>query len=142
MNKNIILGITYGLILTFVFTNPAFAAANCYGSLSAEPKTLGEIIPCVLNQSWQFMKKIFVAMALILTMYLIFVTVKNRENSKALEELPSKWMYLIIFALLAFGAGGTILNIIFKFLGFGALTQWISWMNTIFSKWMTMASGF
>lgn len=143
MNKNAILGISYGLIFAFIFANPAFAAATCYGSLSAnEPKTLGEFLPCFLNQTWRFMKKIFIAAALILTMYMIYVTAKNRDNPKALEELPTKWAYVIIFALLAFGAGGTALNIVFKFLGFGALDEWIKQLNVIFERWMGMASGF
>src|SRR3990167_5020082 len=110
MNKNIYIGILTGLALGATVTSPSFAAVSCYGPLDQDPKALGEILPCFLEQIWSFFQMIFVAAALIMGMFLVYKTFTNRENPKVLEELPIKWGYLVIFTLLAFGAGGTILN--------------------------------
>jgi|688.fasta_scaffold00063_2 hypothetical protein len=144
MNKNIILGLLYGSVLSLLFSQPALAATNpgCYGSLAGDAPSLGKFLPCFLEQIWKFFQKIFVAVALIMGMLLVYKTFTNRENSKVLEELPSKWMYLIIFVFLAFGAGGTILNFVFKLFGFGTLNSWIAPLNEIFSKWDQMTVGF
>ncbi len=130
--------VTLGTYLTLftIALEKANAAANCYGSiaLNATPKPLGESMICVLENVWGFMSKIFVAIAIILAMLLVYKTVTNRENEKELAELPQKWMYLIIFILLAFGAGGTVLDFTLRLFGFGGIDTWIQPLNGIFTS--------
>lgn len=142
MNKNLILGVSYGLMFSLILTQPVFAA-DCYGSLTSDnPPTLGKFLPCFLEQTWGFMQKIFVAAAIILGMFLIYKTFTNRDNPKVLEELPSRWGYLILFALLAFGAGGTVLNFAFKLFGFGTLNSWIKPLTDLFANWDKLGQAF
>lgn len=142
MNKNLILGISYGFLLSFIVTRPAFAAVSCYGTLDGDPPKLGVFLPCFLEQTWKFIQKIMVAIALIMGMFLVYKTFTNRENPKALEEIPMRWMYMIVFIFLAFGAGGTLLNFVFKLFGFGTLNNFITPLNDLFAKWAFLVDGF
>jgi hypothetical protein len=116
--------------------NKAYAAA-CYGSLGGvvdgvAPTPFGAGLKCVLENVWGFMSKIFVAIAIIMTMFLIFKTVTSRENEKELAEIPKKWMYMIIFVLLSFGAGGTVLDFTLRLFGFGGVDSWLLPLNRVF----------
>lgn len=142
MKKNALIGITLGLLIGLLLVNPELAFAQPAYNLNGEPPKLGEYLPLFLKGLWKFFQKIFIALALIMGMYLVFKTFTNRENSKALEELPSKWMYMVVFLFLAFGAGGTILNFILNLFGFGNIDAWLGPLNKTFATWVTMTSGF
>lgn len=141
MNKNALTGITLGLLLGLAFSHPVLSIAAGGYDLNGEPPKLGDFMPWFLKNLWSFFQKIFIAVALIMGMYLVFKTFTNRENSKYLEELPSKWMYMVVFVFLAFGAGGTILNFVLKVFGFGSIDTWLGPLNGIFAAWTRLASN-
>jgi hypothetical protein len=142
MNKNALIGTTLGLTLGLILSTPELVFAQPVYDLNGEPPKLGAYLPELLKNIWKFFQRIFVAISLIMGMYLAFQTFTNRENSKALEEMPSKWMYMVAFVFLAFGAGGTILNFILRVFGFGNIDTWLGPLNKLFTSWTNMASGF
>lgn len=93
------------------------------------PPELGPYISCVAGQIFGAVQMIFVAMAVILVLYLIFRTITQRDNQQAMQEIPKHWLYVIILAFLAIGAGGTMLNILLKFLGVGDFQHWLDIFN-------------
>lgn len=118
----------------FIFATPALAQQQCY-DWTGEPPALVTYLECVLPRVWGIVQTIFVTIAVILAMYLIFKTVTSRDNPDELAQLPSKWMYLIVLVLLAVGAGGTFLNIMLRFLGFGDFDTWLQIINDTLEGW-------
>jgi hypothetical protein len=95
---------------------------------------LGDYLLCAIPRLWGYAQIIFVAVAIILVMYLIYQTATNRENSSVLEELTKRWPYVILLAIVAIGGGGTILNIIIKFFGFSDVDFWLKGLDDFISR--------
>ena len=108
-------------------TNPAPDADVCY-VWNGPPPALGCYLQCVIPKIWKVIRVVLVAIAIALTMLLIFKSVTSVGKPKALEELPARWKYLLIFVLIVIG-GGSALNIILRFLGFGGVAPWITVFN-------------
>lgn len=110
--------------------------ASCYGNFNFDQYTsplLGDYISCVIKQLWGVFQIIFIAVAIILIMLLIFKYVTNRENSKVLEEMGHQWLYIVLLVIVLIGGAGTLINIILKFLGFQGVQYWLD----IFNQYMS-----
>lgn len=112
--------------------------ANCLGApWDLKPFTddvgvhydLGDYIGCALKDVVSSAQIIFVALALIIVMRLIYKTVMNRENSTVMEEVMKEWPYVLLLAIIAIGGAGSILDIILKFLGLGGVGTWLDGLN-------------
>lgn len=117
--KKTALIINLSLLSLFLITLvlPAHASACDYNwETLSDP--IGDYVGCVIGEAFKKVRAIVVAITIILTMFLIFKTVTSVGKPKILEELPQKWLYLILLVILVFG-GGAIINITLKFFGFG-----------------------
>ncbi len=124
--------ILFAAVLSTVLPEASYAQTNCYGSINAgTPPMLGAFLKCMIPRAWQIVQYLMIGIAIVVLMWRIFHTVINRENSKELEQMPTQWFYTIIFLLLAVGAGGTVLNLVFKLLGLGDLSLWINPLNSV-----------
>jgi hypothetical protein len=128
---SIFLSLIFSVVIFGATASPAFA--QCYDFNT--PPTVGAYLLCAMPNLWGFFQTVFIAIAIIFTIFLIYKSVTSRENVKELETLPQRWMFLILFALLAFGAGGTLINILLKFLGFPTVQQWFDVLNNLFTDW-------
>jgi len=107
-------------------------AASCGYDWDNAPD-LGDYLNCVIPQAFGAFKTILVAIAIVLTLLLIYKMMTNTSNSKVMEEIPQKWLYLIYFVVLLVG-GGTLVNIILKFLGFGGVDPWLALFTNMIDK--------
>lgn len=132
--------VIFTLLITLMLYLPKIAFAQPCGTYSFDINaTSVPEIGCMLREViipniWTFMQRIFVAVAIILTMYLIYKTVTSRDNPEELKSLPLKWMYLFIMLFLAIGLGGSLLNMIFEFLGFGSIDSYLDLLNTYLTE--------
>lgn len=132
--------------LSSLFTPGSAIAAStkCYditGTDTSVPSTLGGYIECAIPKVWGAFQLVIVAIAILMVMFLIYKTVTNMNNPKELETLPRRWMYVIILGFLAIGAGGTILNFIFKLIGLGSLGDWFAPLNNLLQKLITLENN-
>ncbi len=130
-----------------IFATPALASDDkpcaykdtgfCY-EWAGTPPSLGCYIECVLPTVWTMVTYIFAAIAIILVIVLIYktVTAYGSGNAQSLQELPMKWAYVLILALLAIGVGGTILNILLPWLGFPGVDDWIEVFQAFLDNWL------
>ena len=116
--------------IIFLFSGPlstqAIAATPCVG-LDPPPGgyiDLGDYFTCAIPRAFSVFRTILVAIAIIFTLLLIYRMLTNTTNSKIMEEIPTRWLYLLIFIVLIVG-GGSALNIILKFFGFGGVDPWL-----------------
>ena len=136
VRKKLSLIVTILLLLLFpkaIYAAPS-ATTGCYNWNSPN---LGEYLDCVIPALFNVAQLILVALAIIMTILLLYKTFKTlgEANSQELQELPQKWVYIFLLALLTFGAGGTILNIILRLLGFGTVQTWLNILNEWLCKW-------
>lgn len=126
------------LSLTTVFGLIALAfpsgvlAASCGYDWDNAPD-LGDYLNCAIPQIFGAFRTILVAIAIVFTLLLIYKMMTNTSNSKVMEEIPQKWLYLIYFVVLLVG-GGTLVNIILKFLGFGGVDPWLALFTNMIDK--------
>jgi len=106
---------------------------SCYPDWIGDPPSVGAYLECVIPTIWTAVKVILIAIAIILTMILIFKWVTNMYNPKVLEEMPSRAKYLLFFVIIIVG-GGSALNILLRFLGFGGFDPWFDLFNEMLSK--------
>lgn len=130
--RNTTTGILTATTLFFVSANSAFA--QCYDFEAEVPPTLGKYLQCVLPDIYAKFQIIMIATALILGMILVLKIAMNRENPDFLAEVPTRVMYLIIFALLIAGAGGFLLNLFLRLFGFGDVQTWLDVINESLEK--------
>lgn len=108
--------------LTLV-SNAHAAGTPCITDWESSPD-LGDYFTCAIPRAFSVFKTILVAIAIIFTLLLTYRMLTNTTNSKVMEEIPTRWLYLIIFLILIVG-GGSALNIILKFFGFGGVDLWL-----------------
>ena len=112
----------------FLFTGPLSIQANaasapCLTDWDSSPD-LGDYFTCAVPRAFSVFRTILVAIAIIFTLLLTYKMLTNTTNSKIMEEIPTRWLYLLIFIVLIVG-GGSALNIILKFFGFGGVDPWL-----------------
>ena len=98
--------------------------ASCY-DFAGDPPSLGCYIDCVLPNIFDVISVIFVAIAIAMTLWLIFQTIRNSENQEFLQTVGKRWVLLILFIIIVATRGG-IIFIPLKFLGFEGLTAYDS----------------
>lgn len=91
---------------------------------------LGDYFSCAIPRAFSVFKTILVAIAIIFTLLLTYKMLTNTTNSKVMEEIPTRWLYLLIFVFLIVG-GGTALNITLKFFGFGGVDPWLTIVSDV-----------
>ena len=113
---------------------PDFGADVCYNWNC--PTSLGCYVDCSLGNIVNVAQLILVGVAIIMAIFLIYKTVKaiGSADSQQLQEIPQRWIYLFLLALIVIGAGGTMLNIIMNFLGFGPVSTWLNTFNDLLIK--------
>lgn len=136
MKKSLLYKYSWAPIFAFSFLllvpTRAFAA-ECGYSLTGEPPEFAPyLFDCVIPSAWTFLSVMFIAIAVILAMFLLFKTIRSANNPKELELIPQRWMYLIIFALLAIGVGGTLLNFIFNLFDLPNINSYIEHLGEFF----------
>ena len=99
------------------------ASAPCLTDWDSSPD-LGDYFTCAIPRAFSVFRTILVAVAIIFTLLLTYKMLTNTTNSKIMEEIPTRWLYLLIFIVLIVG-GGSALNIILKFFGFGGVDPWL-----------------
>ena len=112
------------------------AAAPCIVDWDPTPPAyvdLGDYLSCAIPRVFSAFRTILVAIAIIFTLLLTYKMLTNTSNSKVMEEIPQKWLYLIYFVVLLVG-GGTLVNIILKFLGFGGVDPWLALFTNMIDK--------
>lgn len=118
------------------------SAANCNFWIEDQNDLLvGDAVDCIASNAFSLMAKLAVGLAILFTLFTIFKTFTSQGNSKAMEEIPTKWKYTIIL-IIAAGGGGAIISIILNFLGLPSFsTMWgqtwdpfIQFLNAPFAK--------
>ncbi|PIR42952.1 hypothetical protein CO058_00015 [candidate division WWE3 bacterium CG_4_9_14_0_2_um_filter_35_11] len=112
------------------------AAAPCIVDWDPTPPAyvdLGDYLSCAIPRVFSAFRTILVAIAIIFTLLLTYKMLTNTSNSKVMEEIPTRWLYLMIFVILIVG-GGSALNIILKFFGFGGVDTWIQILSDMIDK--------
>ena len=138
--SKLFLSISILLGIVFLFNGPlsihaSAAAAPC---IDLNPPAggyidLGDYFTCALPRAFSVFRTILVAIAIIFTLLLIYRMLTNTTNSKIMEEIPTRWLYLLIFIVLIVG-GGSALNIILKFFGFGGVDPWLKIVSDMIDK--------
>ncbi len=108
--------------------------AELISSTNGQYYDLGEYLLCAIPKLWGYAQIIFVTMAIIIVMRLIYKMVTNRDNTTVLEEVQKQWPYVILLAIVAIGGGGTFLNIALKFFGFGGVEVWFGSLSRLLIK--------
>ncbi len=91
---------------------------------------VGSYINCAVPKAWTTFQIILVAVAIIISMFLIYKTAMNRENSSVLEELAHQWPYTLLLAFVVIGGGGFLLNLFLAFFGLGNVQFWLDALST------------
>ena len=55
-------------------------------------------------------------------------------NQQAIQELPMKWLYLIILVLVTVGAAGLFINVLLGLLGLESIDYWVRGINEFLAK--------
>lgn len=122
----LIIFLTHGVLV-----ESSYAATPCI-DLDIAPD-LGDYLDCAIPRIFSAFRTILVAIAIIFTLLLTYRMLTNTTNSKIMEEIPTRWLYLLIFVVLIVG-GGSALNIILKFFGFGGVDTWLQIINNLIMK--------
>ena len=114
------------------FLLPRYAyAQGCQYDLDGDPPEFGPYIVSCFPNVWSTMSTLMIAVAIGSAMLLLFTTIRARNNPKNLETIPSRWMNLILFALLALGVGGTLLNFLLGLIGAGRVQTYIDMLESV-----------
>lgn len=97
------------------------------------PSMVGDYLQCAIPRFWCVFKRVLIALTILFTLILIVKTViaLGSANSQEIQQLPMRWVYLILLAFVAIGAVGAILNILLKFFGFGDVNSYLPALNEI-----------
>lgn len=106
-------------------------AAGCTYDLAGDPPEFGPYIVSCFPNVWSTMSTIMIAIAIGSAMLLLFTTIRARNNPKTLETIPSRWTNLILFALLAIGVGGTLLNFLLDLVGAGRVQTYLDMFQSV-----------
>lgn len=79
----------------------------CY-DFSGDPPSLGCYIDCVLPQIFDVIAVLGVATAIALSIWLVFLTIRNTENPEFLQTLGQRWVLLLLFIIIVATRGGII----------------------------------
>ena len=134
LSISILLGIV--ILFSWPLSTPAIATATPCVDLDPPPGgyiDLGDYFNCAIPRAFSVFRTILVAIAIIFTLLLIYKMLTNTTNSKIMEEIPTRWLYLLIFIVLIVG-GGSALNIILKFFGFGGVDPWLQIVSDMIDK--------
>lgn len=118
-------------------TNPPSAQPNacvypqgkCY---DFQEPNLGCYLECAVPKLWTGFITLVVAITIIFVMILAFQTVINRENDKFLQEMPKRWLYIILLALFAVGGGSAFISWMFGILKIGTINDWLAGVTSLF----------
>lgn len=138
MNKAKIISLIYSLdflilsLATKVHAQGELPAGACSQYVWDNPN-LVEYLICALPNIFFVAQMIGAAIAVGMTIYLIYYTARNLDNPKALSELGMKWMWLFLFVLIV-ASGGGIIFIPLTFLGFEGAEYWIGEFNSVLQR--------
>jgi hypothetical protein len=104
--------------------------AICYENWN-EPLIFGDYLSCMIKNLFGVAQIIFIALAIIIVMYLIYRVFTNRDNATVLEEIGKHWIYVALLVVVAIGGAGTFINILLKFFGFEGFDYWLQQINTL-----------
>ncbi len=139
--SKLFLSISVLLGIIFLFSGPLSTHANAAAApciTDIDPTAggyidLGDYFTCAIPRAFSVFRTILVAIAIIFTLLLTYKMLTNTTNSKIMEEIPTRWLYLLIFIVLIVG-GGSALNIILKFFGFGGVDPWLQLISDLIDK--------
>lgn len=97
------------------------------------PSKVGDYLQCAIPRFWCVFKRVLIALTILFSLILIVKTViaLGSANSQEIQQLPMRWVYIILLAFVSIGAVGAILNILLQFFGFGDINSYLPALNEI-----------